>query len=170
MKKFLVILIASISCLGIYNSVSAQQSMVEYYGVSFICPVGWKVSDVKDEGYSQTITVEKKGFNSSGILIITLFNEEYELNELLQNYKNGLKEQSVYSNLKFQISTEGTYGQYKGLVCKYTASVLFLPHKGSIHVFNTKGKSVMILQQEATEDSETNKHGFKKMTESLTVK
>jgi hypothetical protein len=169
MKKYILILVAFIGFLVIPNSGSAQQLPVKYYGVSFICPTGWEVSSKEDEGDYQIITVEKKGFNSSGIVTITLLDEEYELKDLIQIYRNSIEEQSIYSNLKFYKQTGGTYGQYKGLVCKYTASVLYLPHKGSIYVFNTKGKSVCIIQQEAIEDSVMNKSGFEKLAESLTV-
>ncbi|MDR1459795.1 MAG: hypothetical protein LBI60_06245 [Bacteroidales bacterium] len=142
---------------------------VEYYNVSFVCPAGWEVSDSNDYGASQSITVEKIGSDASGICIITLIDAESELDSYLQNFIDATKEQEVYSNLKFTDTKKVAYGQYEGLVAEYTASVLSLPHEGYIYVFHANGRSVCVLLQEATEDIKINESGFKKLRESFTI-
>ncbi|MDR1408544.1 MAG: hypothetical protein LBJ23_10955 [Tannerella sp.] len=160
---FLPVCLALILC-----ACTEKDTPVEHYGVSFICPAGWKVSETEDNESYQSITVEKKGIGSSGIAIITLFDGELELDEFLQIFKDALEEQEEYSNMEFQ-DTEDAYGQYEGPSCKYTVLTMSQPHRGSMHVFNANGRSVHIMQQEAVEDSKANLPGFRKLEESFTV-
>jgi hypothetical protein len=167
MRKFSIVL--SLFALILCACTETRDTPAEYYGVSFICPAGWTVSETEDYGDSQYICVEKKGFSSSGIVTITSQNEEYELEEYLQIQINALKEQAVFSNLKFQSPTECVFGKYSGIGCKYTASVMRLLHSGSIQIFNANGKTVCVVLQEAIEDAKANKYGFEKIRESLTI-
>jgi hypothetical protein len=167
MKKINIVL--SLFALILCACTEGKDVRVEYYGASFICPAGWSVSETEDYGDYQYICVEKKGFDSSGIVTIFLTNEEYELEEYLQNQINALKERAEFSNLQSQNPTKCVFGKYSGIGCKYSASVMLLPLRGSVQIFNANGKTVCILLQEALEDAKANKHGFETIRESLTI-
>lgn len=142
-------------------------------GVSFTSPAGWKItSEIPMGSYGHYLTIEKKGFSSSGLMTLNWLNERQDLKEWIKELQDGLKENYIFkkANLSFEDVKTVSYGTYQALESKYTASVFGVDHEGSIIVFGTKTKSVHILQQGATEDRIENEIGFEAIEGSFTCK
>jgi len=166
MKKFLsgCFLLILLACSG------SKETPAEVYDLSFTCPAGWTVSEQEDYGDSKYMSIEKEGFSSSGIVMITYANEEFELTDYLDIHKESYKEQKIFSNIKFNLVKDSSYGQYDGILAEYRVSVMSVAHVGRMYVFHAKGKTICVTEQEAVEDSAKNKTGFEKIRETFLVR
>jgi hypothetical protein len=159
-------------CLFLLAACSnTPEKPVSKFGISFTCPAGWAVDesedDAEDVGYY--ISVEKKGFGASGLFTVVIINAEEDLAENLEHYQEILDSQALYADLKFQPITEDPYGKYQGIHSSYTTNVMTVPHEGHIYVFSDNGKTVCIVEQEATEDKAKNAPGFKTLKETFII-
>ena len=169
-KVQIIISLAILAMLGACSS-DKPVSIFEKYGVSFTCPSGWEVTETDDYGAMQTICVEKKGNNSSGIVTIAIgSSEDFEIDYFVEIFQETLKEQPQFVNLKFSELSEATYGKYDGFLYTYTTSVIGLPHEGRAFVFTSGGKIISLTEQEALEDSKKNAKGFEVIKESFLIK
>ncbi|WP_324025576.1 hypothetical protein QSV08_20675 [Maribacter sp. BPC-D8] len=170
MKKPLI-LIASIF-LFLTSCSESKPAKFERDGVSITSPTGWGITDeenIDDLGYY--LSVEKDGFDSSGIITITWVNGEMDLNEWVDIYKEELENNIIYKNskLNFKSVAEGSFNDINSTSLKFTASILGLDHEGDIHFFYKGDKTFAILIQQATEDNATNKPGFDLIEKSFSV-
>lgn len=151
----------------------SKETSYSQYGISFTSPAGWIVSDSQedeDEGGCY-IVVEKEGINSSGILTIAMkgVDDSDNLASYMSSYQDFIKGQSLYSALKFENVKEDDYGKYKGIVSKYTANIMGLPHEGRMFVFAVGDNVYCVTEQEAAEDKKKDEAGFKALKESLSI-
>lgn len=165
MKKFLssCLLLILLACSG------SKETPADVYDLSFTCPAGWTVSEQEDYGDSKYLSIEKKGFTSSGIVMITYANEEFELTDYLDIHKESYKEQKIFSNIAFNKVKDAPYGQYEGITTDYKVSVMSVAHVGRMYVFHANGKTICVTEQEAVEDSTKNKAGFNKIRETFSA-
>lgn len=163
MKKNIILCLIAItlSCSG------SKETPAYVYDLSFTCPAGWNVTEKNDYGDSKYISIEKNGLSESGLVMITYTDEEFELPEYMEIYRDLFKEQKVMSGIVFDEIKMDYYGQYEGLVCDYTVSIMSIPHEGRFYTFYANGKTVCVTEQEAVEDKVTNKDGFEKIKETL---
>lgn len=138
-------------------------------GVSFNCPPGWKIDETEDMDEMYYICVEKDGYNDSGLLLMTVFDDANDVQEYVEVYMENMEDQGIFDNLTFGNSTPASYGSYSGQVVKYTASVLSVPHQGEIFSFEANGRYACVVRQEANEDHKKNKEGFKILEETLVI-
>ena len=162
-----VVLVALL--LVVCAKTTSQERTFNQFGISFTCPSGWEIEeDAEDEGYYQ-INVEKSGLNSSGIVSIIVMENEMDLIDYISIYKESISSQSLYKQLKMDDVIVANYGQYAGVSSHYTANILRLPHEGRMYAFQSNGKLIYVLEQEAVEDKEKNAAGFQTIRESLKV-
>ena len=164
MKK--VIWIFLIIC---FSCAEQKSTHVDIYGVSFHCPSGWKVTETEDYGSAKFLSIEKKGFTSSGLVTMNFTEEDFELDEYLQLMQESFLDQQVFKNLVFQQTMETYYGKYKGIVSSFTMDVISIKHTGKMYVFHENGITMALVQQEAIEDHKENLQGFETIQESLTL-
>ena len=154
---------------------SCQQSPETKFskdGISMTCPAGWKITDegpIEDQGYS--ISIEKDGLNSSGLLAVSWLNDSLDLNAYMEIYLEEMKGNAVYktSNITFEPFSDSQYNKNNSLSVKYKLSLLSVAHTGVIHIFYGNNKTVAILRQEAVEDLGENKDGFELLERTFTV-
>jgi len=144
----------------------------EYDGVSLISPKGWAITDkenLDNEGYY--LSIEKDGFDASGLLTISWINFEYDLNEWINIYKDELTNNIIYehANLTFEAQKEDSFNNINTISIRFTASILGLKHDGIIHFFFENDKTFAILRQEAFEDKAINENGFKLIEQSFKI-
>ncbi|MDR3339346.1 MAG: hypothetical protein LBT25_04480 [Candidatus Symbiothrix sp.] len=150
-----------------------EDTVVEKYGISFVCPADWKLTDATEEdGYSY-ICVEKSGFSSSGLVQFSMVEIEDEsdfaFDDYLESYSSSIAANNLAPNIKFTEIKESVYGEYPALLSTYTVDFLTVPHQGSVYMFYLNGKAICISYQEANEDEKKNKAGFDKITASFKV-
>jgi hypothetical protein len=141
-------------------------------GVSLTCPMGWKITDAMDvEGMGYTVSVEKDGFSSSGLAVVTWLKVPMEVGDYMDLYRKELATNIIYrsSNLRFTDDVPGRYGAFETLSCSYEASILGVRHRGALHVFKAGGRTFTVCVQEALEDAEKNRAGFAQIEASLAV-
>lgn len=138
-------------------------------GVSFNCPPGWKIDETEDMDEMYYICVEKEGYNDSGLLLMTVFDDANDVQKYVEVYMVNMEEQGIFDKLTFQNSAPASYGSYSGQVVKYMASVLSVPHQGEIFSFEANGRYACVVRQEANEDHKKNKEGFKVLEETLVI-
>ncbi|GHT79051.1 hypothetical protein FACS189464_3490 [Bacteroidia bacterium] len=167
MKRVSLVIIAAVLLSACATS---PETAFKQFGLSFTCPAGWTVGETEDYGNGCYLSVEKNGFNSSGLVTVTKVDEEYdELTDFLSVYREGLEESPAFSQLQFGKATTVRYGSYQGIAISYSAKALTVAHKGRIVAFSVNGKSVCIIEQGADEDKDKNKAGFKTIEDSFTV-
>ena len=162
-RVFFILLVICFSCA------EQKDTHVDIYGISLICPSGWKVVETEDYESAWYISIEKKGFSSSGMVLIFFTEEDYDLDEYLQLFQESFIDQKVLKNLVFQKANEACYGQYKGIVSAYTFVTLSVKHEGKMYVFHENGITMCIVHQGAVEDRGENLRGFETIRESLSL-
>lgn len=139
-------------------------------GVSFEYPAGWATNAIElVDSTASTISCEKKGLNSSGLVSISWFNDSLSLREVQQVFRKQLRESVIYktADITFGPEQAGRYGRYPGSVCHYRFELLSQPHLGTIHTFWNNGRTFAILSQQATEDTAANRPGLRRIAASL---
>ncbi|WP_405413280.1 hypothetical protein [Maribacter sp. Asnod1-A12] len=157
-----LILMASL-ILFLFACSETQSSKFKDDGVSLTIPKGWQITDQENmnhQGY--LLSIEKDGFDSSGLVTMTWINAEIDLNEWKTNYKEDFLNNIIYenSNLVFEDPTEDHYNNINCTSIKFNASLLGIEHDGVIYFFYEEYKTFAILVQQATEDAMVNKPGF----------
>ena len=151
----------------------SKPAKFERDGVSMTSPTGWEITDqenIDDQGYY--LSIEKVGFDSSGIVTMTWINGEIDLGEWAYLFQEELVNNIVYrnSNIHFEDAVDNTYNDIDTSSIRFTASILGLDHEGDIHFFYKGDKTFAILIQEAMEDNMTNKPSFDLLEKSFRVK
>ncbi|MDF4204879.1 hypothetical protein PXD56_18060 [Maribacter sp. SA7] len=141
-------------------------------GVVMTSPAGWGITDqenIDDQGYY--LSIEKDGFDSSGIITMTWLNGEIDLNEWILIYQDELVNNIIYknSNLDFTDPSDDHYNDIDTTSIQFTASILGLGHEGVIHFFHKGDKTFALLKQQAVEDNLVNKPGFDLIEESFRI-
>ena len=170
MKKKLSLIVLALICI-ISSACSSKSSPKQFdqFGISFTYPANWKLNKVDDLGGGYYISLEKSGFSSSGLLVIVVMDEEWDLYEYMTIFQEELIEQPVFSGVNFSDEYEAWYGEYEGIHTVYTVSVLNMPHEGRQYVFESNGRTVYVCEQEAVEDHSKNLDGFNMVEGSFMV-
>gem|GEM_PF-1701188 len=147
----------------------SKSTRVDMYGVAFDCPAGWKITDTSDMKKAAYITIEKDGFGSNGLVTVVLRDQVPQLSDFLEFNQNSLREQENLANIEFGDSREAVYGKYKGIASSYSSKNMSLTDQGNIYIFDAKGKTICVIEEEAAEDHDRNQRGFKDIMNSFTV-
>lgn len=115
------------------------------------------------------MSIEKEGFDQSGIFTISWFPEPIPAETCLQLQRDGLQKAREYQNMQFDGVRDYRFGKFEAKGQSYTATVMGIPHSGLILHFDAGGKSFLLLKQEADEDSEKNKTGYQKLEQTFDV-
>lgn len=162
-----LLLLGAAACQSAPNALPGHFSRS---GVYFSYPAGWATSGLElVDSTACTINCEKQGFNTSGLVSISWFNDSLSLREIQGLFREQLRESVIYktADIKFQPEQPGRYGRYSGYVCHYKFELLSQPHLGTIHTFWDNGRTFAILSQQATEDTTTNRPGLRRIAQSL---
>ncbi len=141
----------------------------ELQGVSFNYPDDWRITEqekLEDNGYY--LAVEKKGWNTSGIVALTWIDEADE-EACLQVFQESLKRQLFFKKVEFSPARKTTFNKKSAIVSDFTASVLGMKHRGSVFILTSGEKTYALMKQEMLEDIEKNKAGFKLIETTFTV-
>lgn len=138
--------------------------------VSFTVPEGWHITEqeaINGKGYY--LSCEKQGLNASGLFILTWVNDSLALDEMLQQYISQITENFAAKGATATVSNilPATFGKYKGVGANYHMTLLKVPHEGHARAFYGRGKTLVAVMQEATEDAGENKKGFGIIEQSL---
>jgi len=153
--------------LGAASWAGEDAARITVFGLSFDRPAGWEVTETQDYGPSKYISVEKKGYNSSGLVIITFTDRNSKPREYLEVHQKSFLNQKIMKELVFSEAKEEYYGKHKGIASSYTFQIASVKHAGKIYVFNTNGMTVSVVHQEAIEDHAANRPGFETIMKSL---
>ena len=130
-------------------------------GVSFSYPAGWSITEQEElEGGGYYLSVEKEGFNSSGLVTLTWFNEELNPQEYLGIIQEEYESQTVLKNLEFQPARDNNINGIESISCDFKCSTLGVKHSGVIYVFVKGENTYAIIKLTAVEDISENKNGF----------
>ena len=165
MKNFLVVLAAV--CL---SWTQQRDSYVEIYRVSFTCPAGWDVKKAEDDGEFKTLSIEKAGDLSSGIVSMLFTDNPLDLDAFLQLLTSFLEGRKDINNLVLKAKERTRYGKYDGLASSYSFYLNGVKHEGEISVFLENGITMGIIHQEVVQHHSENLKGFETIKGSLTLK
>lgn len=150
----------------------SKPAKFERDGVVITSPAGWGITDqesIDEQGYY--LSIEKDGFDSSGIVTMTWINGEIDLGEWAYIFQDELENNIIYrnSNIQFEDAVDNNYNNIDTSSIRFSASILGLDHEGNIHFFHKGNKTFAILIQQAIEDQATNKPGFDLLEKSFSV-
>jgi hypothetical protein len=151
----------------------APETKFDRDGISLICPKGWKITEqenIEDQGFY--LSMERDGFDASGLVSVSWVNNELALEDWLDIYREELANNLIYknSNLTFSDPYEAEYNGLPSQAMTFTVSIVGLKHEGIVHAFYGADKTIAVLRQEAIEDRADNKEGFASIESSFTVK
>lgn len=106
------------------------------------------------------LSVEKAGFNTSGLLTLTWINGLIDSNEYLEIIQKEFKNQTVLNDLEFELAQESNFNGMQSISCRFTFNTLSVKHKGTVYVFSKGEKTYSVVKQGALEDASENKKGF----------
>ena len=169
MKKLIFLLFTILLVISCKDSPATTFSKD---GVTFTVPSGWEISEEENldtDGYY--LSVEKNGFNASGIVVMTWVVGKQDLRDTYVNYKKNMYNIPVYSNanLQFRNEADTSYGNKSSFSAPFTASVAGMDHEGRLHFITAADKIFTIMIQGAVEDKSENEKGFKTIADSFVV-
>lgn len=130
-------------------------------GVSFKYPSGWSITEQEDlDGAGYYLSVEKAGFDASGLLTLTWINGVLDSHEYLEIIQEEYENQKLLNDLEFQSARDNNFNGIQSISCDFKLNILGLKHSGVIYVFVRGENTYSILKQEAIEDISKNKKGF----------
>lgn len=160
--RLIVLLVLSsflLSCSG------PKEKVYEKNGISFSYPGNWGVKEDIDYGDgSYYLSIERKGYDESGLVVFAWVKSDVEssIEEMLEASLDFLRESDVIENLVISPVTPVTLNGISGIYVSYTMSIQgIMPHTGKFYLLENENWKVSFLQQEADEDAEKNKAGFK---------
>ena len=140
-------------------------------GVSFTYPPGWSITEQADiDGTGYYLSVEKAGFNESGLLTLTWVNGILDSREYLELLQEKYKNQKSLKDLKFQSVRDNNFNGIQSISCDYKFTTLGLEYRGTIYVFVSGENTYSIAKLEAVIDSSKNKKGFDLIESTFKVK
>jgi hypothetical protein len=130
-------------------------------GISFTYPSGWSITEQEDlDGAGYYLSVEKTGFDASGLLTLTWINGVLDSRDYLEIIQEEYKNQKLLNNLEFQSARDDSFNGIQSISCDFKFNTLGVEHSGVIYVFVRGENTYSIIKQEAIEDISKNKQGF----------
>jgi len=147
------------------------ENQFEGNGYTFDYPKDWDVTDDEaiDEGV-RFVSVEKNGFDSSGLLTFMYFEYIVELDDIIKMNMEEFQNNSFVETLTFDTIVNNQFGTYDARSINFKFSTMGIKHKGTIYAFEAKNQSFVIIRQGALEDTTENTEGFDTIEDSFTVK
>ena len=151
----------------------SQEYSFQCDGVQLTCPLGWAITDNEDNGVGgYYVSVEKDGWDSSGLMSISWINENVDLDSWFIACREDFvsEYQMLGSDFDRDMSRAHPvqFGRYSGLISEFTSSFFGVDHEGTLFCFQAGGKAFFILRQEALEDHYENTNGFRIIESSFT--
>ncbi len=167
MKKtnliLLLILSVTTSCLRLPEKKKDKgvPNIVDRDSYTFSHPGDWEVTEEElvEEG-AYYMSIEKKGFESSGLMTITAFDYDIDLDALVNLNLEELQSNKLFRNFTASQITEDTFNTVTAKSATYHFRIIGMDHEGEIIVFQHQGKTYSILKQGANEDEKDNEEGF----------
>ncbi|MGB3606734.1 hypothetical protein [Psychroserpens sp.] len=163
-------------CLQLFLSCKTETSsnktgVFEHEQFTFEYAPDWSITDEDpmEEGLF-FVSIEKNGFDSSGLLALTTITDELDLDEAIALNLEQLATNPVVNDLDYESIMDASYNNNEARKINFTFSTLGIKHQGSILAFNKNDKGFILLKQEALEDIKHNDAGFKIIESSFTVK
>ena len=130
-------------------------------GVSFTYPSGWSITEQEDlDGEGYYLSVEKAGFDASGLLTLTWINGVLDSREYLKMIQEEYENQKLLNDFEFQSARDNSFNRIQSISCDFKFNTLGVRHSGVIYVFVRGENTYSIIKQEAIEDISKNKKGF----------
>lgn len=130
-------------------------------GVSFTYPSGWSITEQEDlDGAGYFLSVEKAGFDASGLVAVTWINGILDPQDYLEIIQEEYKNQKILNGLEFQLARHDSFNGIQSISCDFKFNTLGVKHSGVIYVFVRGKNTYSIIKQEAIEDISKNRNGF----------
>lgn len=151
------------------NDIPEQRFESEFF--SFNYPKDWKITDSEEiEKGIYYVSVEKVGFDSSGLITIVSFDELIDLDEMVMMNIEELKNNPSIGNLNFESISNSNFNKTKSRSSSFKFSALGIKHIGLVYAFNGNNSSYVLLKQGAIEDTNKNNEGFTTIEKSFEIK
>jgi hypothetical protein len=139
--------------------------------ISFSYAPGWSITEQEDYGKKgYYLSVEKDGFNESGLMTVSWINGVLEPVEYLETLKMEYEKQKVLKGLEFAPTRKSTFNGIESISCDFKFTTLGVDHKGTIYLFVKCEKTYSIIRQEALSDISKNRKGFDLLVATFKVK
>lgn len=172
MKIVNTIILTLLFFTGVLHSEETKVNTFSEDGVSFNYPSDWEITEeenLNDIGYY--LALEKKGYDSSGMVILLWFIGEDDLQESLNIYKESLQEQLVLKlgGIKFTEHYDNQFSGINTIATDYSFSTLGVKHQGSLQAFIKNNKTFTVVMQQAIAEKSENSPGFTMFEQSFKV-
>lgn len=153
------------------NNNDIPANRVETNVFSFNFPDDWKITDSeKVEEGTYYMAIEKKGFDSSGLMTIVSFEELIDLDGSIMLNIEELQSNVVLRNFQFQPIKNDQFNGIASRSARFVFNTLGIEHEGFVCAFSSDKNSVVIIKQEALEDKKINQEGFETIEKSFEIK
>lgn len=141
--------------------------------ISLKCPEGWSITEEDNmDGNGYYLSIEKGGFDSSGVMTVSYIYNDITPKELVAIYQEDMASNNIYKNssLVFENIFQHEDDNYMVISSRYTLNLIGLDHHGIISAFNYGGRTFGIIKQGAIEDKNENRKGFEAIESSFKIK
>ncbi len=139
--------------------------------ITFKYPPGWHITEEDDlDGMGYYISVEKAGFDESGLLTVTWITGSLDLDEYIIILQEEFENQDLMNDLVFQDIRDNQYNGNPSISCDFSFSTLGIEHKGTIHILSQNDFTYSIVTNQAIEDITKNQDAFNFIESNFIVK
>jgi len=170
-NKIILIVFLSVLITCKKSTEKNTTTKIEKNGFSITCPADWEISDDEkfDEG-GYYLSIEKNGFDSSGLFTLSVIEDSLDLDYSIQFNIEELQSNLVYRNSTFEEITNNKFNSINTRSSSFKFGLVGIKHEGIIHAFYGKNKTYIVLKQEALEDKNDNLNGFNLIESSFLIK
>ncbi|MEM5567125.1 hypothetical protein WNY78_18555 [Psychroserpens sp. AS72] len=153
-----------------FNNDEAPENRFESKIFSFNYSEEWNITDSEElEECIYYVSVEKNGFDSSGLMTIISFEELIDLDEYIMLNIEQLQDNPVINNLNYDTIKDSEFNSIKSRSSNFDFKTMGIKHDGIIYAISNEKNSVVILRQEALEDRKENLEGFDTIKNSFVI-
>lgn len=146
-----------------------KENVLEYSadGVSIKYSSDWILESEDYEGEGHYLSLEKKGFESSGLYQLYWLNDHNNIENLLEDQKRDLVDIPTFSGIRFSDNFKTNYGKFEGIASNYKIPLLEI--EGTIISFSHDDKGFVVMKQQDYDTDHVNKKGFEIIENSLQI-
>lgn len=161
-RKYHLVLLAGCILALLQACTKRQPVPFSQKGIAFIVPADWKITEedsLDGEGYY--LSIEKRGLDESGLVAISMVNDSLDLPAYIDLFKESLEEEMMLgSKASYTPLEQKSYANIDAISTRYKFTLMGLKHTGRLVAFYGKEKTVLVLEQCATEDLSKTTTGY----------
>lgn len=170
MRK-LIYMVSVLLLLGMAScGKKTKETRFDKFGVSFVCPENWEVTEALDFGGAYYICVEETADNTMGLVTFSVMRKKEDLLSCLDYMGADLREME---ECEISGPEDGVYNLFPAKTCEYVVTIregsALGYMAGRLTVFNAGEGTVCVMEQIDRDDMEKERGSFRLIEETFKI-